>query len=44
MTEDEFAQFDSVGFCELGNAVIPAERKSDSFGWLNGHIVAIDYV
>ena len=23
--------------------VIPAERKADSFGWLNGRVVAVDY-
>jgi hypothetical protein len=32
MTENEFAQFDSVEFCELGNAVLPVEHKSDSYG------------
>lgn len=25
------------------NYVIPAERKPDSFGWLDGQIVAVDY-
>ena len=43
MTENEFAQFDSGDFCELGNAVLPAEHKADSYGWLSGRIVAIDY-
>lgn len=43
MTENEFAQFDVIGFCELGNAAIPAEHKPDSYGWLSGRIVAIDY-
>ena len=23
--------------------VLPVERKSDSFGWLNGKLVAVDY-
>jgi hypothetical protein len=43
MTEQEFEQFDSNSFCELGNAVLPVERKADSFGWVGDKIVATDY-
>ena len=30
-------------WCERGEYVVPAEMKRDSFGVLNGKIVAIDY-
>ena len=29
--------------CERANYNVPVENKQDSFGWLNGKIVAIDY-
>jgi hypothetical protein len=28
---------------QLADYIVPAEIKQDSFGWLNGRIVAIDY-
>jgi hypothetical protein len=28
---------------ERGDFVVPVEHKSDSYGWLNGRIVAVDY-
>lgn len=43
MTPGEFERFDADMFCERGDYVIPAEAKWDSFGYLNGRIVAIDY-
>lgn len=30
-------------FCENDDYIIPAEPKHDSFGYLNGNLVAIDY-
>lgn len=43
MTDEEFAAFDFHTFVNRGEYVIPAEEKPDSFGWLNGQVVAIDY-
>lgn len=30
-------------FINKPDYVLPVERKSDSFGWLNGKLVAVDY-
>jgi len=43
MTDEEFEGFDYVGFVFGDDYNIPAEAKSDSFGWLDGKIVAVDY-
>lgn len=43
LTDGEFVAFDAAAFCECGDYVVPAEPKSDSFGWLDGRIVAVDY-
>lgn len=43
MTDKEFRIFDVKDFLEKSDYVVPAEAKSNSFGWLNGHVVAIDY-
>lgn len=43
MTDEEFDRFDYVGFVFKEDRKIPVEPKSDSFGWLNGCVVAIDY-
>ena len=43
MKNEEFKHFKVEKFCNMGDYVIPVEHKSDSFGWLNGRIVAIDY-
>lgn len=43
MTEDEFGAFDVEKFCEREGYIIPAEHKSDSFGYINGAVVAVDY-
>ena len=43
MTDAEFLAFDAKAFCEGGAHIVPAEHKSNSFGWLDGRIVAIDY-
>lgn len=29
--------------CDRGDYVLPVEHKNDSFGWLDGRLVAIDY-
>ncbi len=42
MTEEEFEAVDLQAWAS-GQYVIPCELKSDSFGWLDGRIVAIDY-
>jgi len=42
----EMAQFESLDFDRFVNReeyAIPVENKLDSFGWLDGRIVAVDY-
>ncbi len=39
----EFNAFDTREFIERSDGVIPVEQKQDSFGWLDGRIVAVDY-
>jgi hypothetical protein len=41
LDEQEFAAFKAYEFCRLHG--ISAEQKPDSFGRLNGQIVALDY-
>jgi len=43
MTTEEFAEWDVDRFIEKDDYYVPAEKKYNSFGWLNGQIVAIDY-
>lgn len=43
MTEEEFSSFDAKAFCDQPDYIVPCEFKSDSFGWLDGRIVVIDY-
>lgn len=43
MTTEEFEAFDFDRFVLGGTYVVPVERKADSFGWLDGRVVAIDY-
>jgi hypothetical protein len=43
MTDAEFSAFDAKAFCENEDRIIPAELKSNSFGWLEGRVVAVDY-
>lgn len=44
MTDAEFEVFDYYVFTHRGDgSIVPAEAKSDSFGWMNGRVVAIDY-
>jgi hypothetical protein len=43
MNEDEFTTFDAASFCGRLDGTVPAEMKSNSFGFLDGRVVAIDY-
>lgn len=43
LTGPEFLAFNAEGFLMCEEGFIPAEIKRDSFGWLDGRIVAIDY-
>lgn len=48
LSDDEWAEFDPDKFCDARDEdeigmVVPAESKRDSFGKVNGRIVAIDY-
>jgi len=39
----EYNDFDTREFIARSDGVIPVEEKPDSFGWLEGRIVAVDY-
>ncbi len=49
LTDDEFLEFNYADFIKGGQLlprgewILPVENKSNSFGWLNNQIVAIDY-
>lgn len=43
LTDYEWENFNVVEFCNKEDYVVPAEYKQDSFGKLNGSIVAVDY-
>lgn len=43
LTDDEFAALDLESWVDRGDYVIPAEVKPDSFGYLDGQLVAVDY-
>ena len=43
MTSEEFAEWDVDNFVEKEDYCVPAEKKYNSFGWLNGRPVCIDY-
>ena len=43
LTRDEFFNLNIDEWTENGDYVIPVEAKLDSFGKLNGKIVAVDY-
>lgn len=43
LTDDEFLALGMPSWVECGDYVVPVEAKSNSFGWLNGRVVAIDY-
>lgn len=43
LTDEEFKSIDAEGFVKREGYTVPAEMKSDSFGWLDGRVVAVDY-
>lgn len=50
LTDDEFEEHEALirrwifgGPGEENERFVPAEPKSDSFGWLDGRLVAVDY-
>lgn len=43
LTRDEFFNLDYKAFVEKPDYVVPVEDKPDSFGKINGQIVAVDY-
>lgn len=43
LSNAEWSEFDVETFCNRPDYLLPVERKQDSFGKLNGRIVAIDY-
>jgi hypothetical protein len=43
LSDAEWSAFDAPAFCEKPDYMIPAEFKRDSFGMLDGRVVAIDY-
>lgn len=43
LTDEEFERIDLESFVQGDGYIVPAEIKSDSFGWLDGRLVAVDY-
>lgn len=43
LTDAEFRQLDMAAWVDCGDYTIPAEIKSDSFGYIGDRLVAIDY-
>lgn len=44
LTREQFMTFDIDGFREKpGHLITGVENKMDSFGWIDGRIVAVDY-
>lgn len=43
LADDEWACFDAPSFCVTDDYVLPVEFKRDSFGKIDGRIVAVDY-
>lgn len=43
LTDEQFATTDLESFVSKPDYTIPAELKSDSFGYLDGRLVAVDY-
>lgn len=42
-SREDHAAFDFAAFIDAWAWTVPVEDKQDSFGWYEGHIVAIDY-
>jgi hypothetical protein len=43
LTDEEFLSLDFEAWRDRGDYIIPAEAKSNSLGWIDGKVVAIDY-
>ncbi len=43
LTDEQYAAFDPEQWIDRENYILPVEAKQDSFGILNGRIVAVDY-
>lgn len=43
LTDEEFMSLDLKTWINCGDYTVPAEIKSNSFGYLDGRLVAIDY-
>jgi hypothetical protein len=43
LTDEEWFEFDPTGFVQRSDYCVPAEEKRDSFGMLDGRVVAVDY-
>lgn len=43
LSDADWERFDAMSFRETEDYIVPVEAKQDSFGWLDGRIVAVDY-
>lgn len=43
LSDEEWTAFDPIPFCHQAHRPLPVEMKRDSFGWLDGRIIAVDY-
>lgn len=43
LTDEEFVELDLARWVDRGGYIVPAEIKTDSFGYLDDRLVAIDY-
>lgn len=43
MTRQQLDEIDLKAWCDKGDWKVPAEPKMDSFGWIDGKLVAVDY-
>jgi len=43
LTREQYDNMDLEGWTDRGEYVIPVEIKMDSFGWVDGRLVAVDY-
>lgn len=43
MTPEEWETFDALKWSQRDDYVVPVECKRDSFGWVDGNLVAVDY-
>ena len=43
LTDEEFVALDMKAWLDRGDYMVPAECKADSFGYVEGRLVAVDY-